>query len=69
MKIQLQIFTEQNVFSGDILEVNDIQYKQIIEMSKNFYDSGFEMNTDDGGFVIIPPELVKKAILKINIVE
>jgi hypothetical protein len=36
-------------------------------MSKNFYETGFEMSTEDDGFIIIPPEIVKKSILKIKI--
>lgn len=68
MKIQLQILSGDHIFNGEILEVTESQYKNIIEMSKNFYESGFEMTTEDGGFVIIPPDIVKKSILKINII-
>jgi len=67
MKIQIQIINEYGVFDGEILEVNQEQYDNIVEMSKNFHITGFEMTTEDGGFIIIPPELVKKSILKINI--
>jgi hypothetical protein len=67
MKIQVHIINEYGVFDGEILEVNQEQYNNIAEMSKNFHITGFEMTTEDGGFIIIPPELVKKSILKINI--
>jgi len=67
MKIQIQIINEYGVFSGEVLSVTDIQYSNIVDMSKNFHESGFEMTTEDGGFIIIPPDLVKRSILKINI--
>jgi hypothetical protein len=69
MKIQIQIINEYGVFDGEILLVNAVQYSNIVDMSKSFHESGFEMTTEDGGFIIIPPELVKKSILKINILE
>jgi hypothetical protein len=69
MKIQIDIICDLGTFSGEILNVSKDQYVNIVELSKNFYETGFEMNTVDGGFVIVPPEIVRKSILKINIIE
>lgn len=69
MKIQIQIINDLGSFSGEILEMSQEQYIQTQELSKNFYDSGFEMDLEDGGFIIFPPDIIKKSILKINKIE
>lgn len=61
MKIQVVIITEFGSFNGEILEVSEEQYDNIIEFSKQYYLTGFEMNLEnDGGFIIF------KSVLKIN---
>lgn len=65
MNIRIQIINNFGVFNGKILKVDTEQYNTILEMSKGFYETGFEMETDDDGFIIIPPEIVKVSILKI----
>jgi hypothetical protein len=69
MTIQIVLINEYGEFYGEHLKVTVEQYSNIIEMSKNFYETGFEMSDEDGGFLIIPPEIVKKSILKVKILE
>lgn len=69
MKIQLVLITEFGLFLGEILEVNDEQYNNIVNFSKNYYETGFEMNLEDGGFAIFSPEMIKKSILKIDKID
>jgi len=69
MKIQLVLITEYGQFFGEIFEVNEEQYDNIVNFSKNYYETGFEMNLEDGGFAIFSPEMVKKSILKIDKVD
>lgn len=66
MKIQIQIINELGTFNGEILEMSEEQYISTQEFSKNFYSLGFEMDLEDGGFIIFPPDIIKKSILKIN---
>jgi hypothetical protein len=66
MKIQLVLFTEFGQFFGEIFEVDEEQYQNIINFSKNYYETGFEMSLEDGGFAIFSPEMIKKSILKIE---
>jgi hypothetical protein len=66
MKIQLVLYTEFGQFLGEIFEVDEEQYQTIVNFSKNFYETGFEMNLEDGGFAIFSPEMIKKSILKID---
>jgi len=69
MKIQLVLITEYGQFFGEIFEVNEEQYDNIVNFSKNYYETGFEMNLEDGGFAIFSPEMIKKSILKIDKVD
>lgn len=69
MKIQLVLINEFGEFKGEHLNVTKDQSKKIIEMSKTFYESGFEMFDESGDFLIFPPEIVKKSILIVKILE
>lgn len=66
MKIQLVLVTEFGEYNGEILDVSEEQFNNIINFSKDYYNTGFEMNLEDGGFIIFTPEIIKKSILKIN---
>ena len=66
MKIQLVLYTDFGQFTGEIFEVNEEQYQNIVNLSKNYYETGFEMTLQDGGFAIFSPEMIKKSILKID---
>lgn len=68
MKIQIVITNDFGVFKGEVVEVTEQQHDKVIEMSKDYYMTGFEMNCEDGSFVIIPPEIIKKSIYKIEYV-
>ena len=69
MKIQLVLITEYGTFFGEIFEFSEEQYDNIVNFSKNYYETGFEMNLEDGGFAIFSPEMVKKSILKIDKID
>jgi len=69
IKIQITILCEFGNFYGESLEVSIDQYRNIIELSKNYYETGFEMNLESGGFIILPPDVVKKSVLQINIIK
>ena len=69
MKIQLILITEFGQFYGEVFEVDGEQYQNIINYSKTFYESGFEMNLENGGYAIFSPEMIKKSILKIDKVD
>lgn len=66
IEIQYILINEYGEFSGEIMIVNEEQCETIIQLSKNFYEGGFELNCDDGSFVVFPPEVVRRSILKIN---
>lgn len=66
IEIQYIVINEYGEFKGEIMIVNSEQCSTIIELSKNFYEGGFELNCDDGSFMVFPPEIVRKSVLKIN---
>lgn len=68
-KIQISIINDLGTFKGEIMEVTDDQYVQIKKLSKDFYTNGFEMTTESGGFMIIPPEIIKKSLFTIEIIK
>ena len=68
-KIQISIISDLGTFKGEIMEVTDDQYAQIKKLSKDYYTNGFEMTTESGGFMIIPPEIIKKSLFTIEIIK
>jgi hypothetical protein len=46
--------------------VNEEQCQKMIELSKEFYNSGFELFCEDGSFMVFPPEVVRYSVLKIE---
>lgn len=68
MKVKLILKNELGEFESNLMEINSDQYERMVEMSRNFYSSGFEMYLEDG-FLVAPPEVVKKSILLIKILE
>lgn len=68
MIIRFNIKNELGEYFSDKMEVTEEQYKNIIEMSKTFYNSGYDMYLENG-FIVVPPDMVKKSILIIEIVN
>jgi hypothetical protein len=67
--IQIIIINELGEFRSNIMIVNQEQYTEVVERSKTFYLSGFEFICDDNSFTIIPPDVIRKSILKIKIID
>ena len=68
MKVKLILKNDLGEFESNIMECTREQYLDMIEMSKSFYSSGFEMYLEDG-FMVAPPEIVKKSVLLIKRLE
>jgi hypothetical protein len=70
MKIQLKILTELGSFNGLPFDVSEEQYEVLIKKSSSYYeDGGFEMIDEEKNLLIISPEIVKRSILKIDVVK
>lgn len=66
IEVQYIITNEYGIYKGEVLIINQEQYDKIIDLSKNFYENGFELYCEDGSFVIFPPDIIRRSILKIN---
>lgn len=70
MKIQIKIITEIGTFLGLPIDVDEGQYEDIRKMSSDYYDQGgFEMMTEDGGFIIVSPKIIERSSMKIDIID
>jgi hypothetical protein len=65
MNIVLTIKNRLGEYKSKPIEIDSGDYENIIELSKQFYLSGYEMETENG-FVVIPPEVIKESILLIE---
>jgi len=66
MKIQIVIKNKFGEFKSKSFDIPKEDYAQIMELSKTFYKTGYEMETDYG-FVVIPPDVIRDSILFIEI--
>jgi len=63
-EVQVIIKNDFGEFKGRKANVNEEQLGKIIESSKSFYkSSGFELTCEDGTFVVLAPEIVKRSML------
>jgi hypothetical protein len=66
-QIQIIILTKYGEFFGKKAVMNDEKYLALCEIAKNFYSSGgFELTLEDGGFIVIPPDVVQQSVLRIQ---
>jgi hypothetical protein len=65
MKVRLVLINNFGEFVGKSVSMSEENYNKLLNMVKNFYNSGFELNLEDGSFVVFPPEIVSKSILKV----
>jgi hypothetical protein len=70
MKIQLVLITKLGEFYGEEMIVDEEKYQNIINYSKTFYQTGFEMILEDGkSFAVFSPEVISNSILKIDVLD
>ena len=55
-------------YESSELEVSEEDYELIIEKSKNFYETSFEMWIDDR-FIVFPTDITRESILEIKIIS
>lgn len=66
IEVQYVLINEYGEFKGEVMILDQEKCNMIIQLSKTFYESGFELNCEDGSFVVFPPDIVRRSILKIN---
>ena len=66
IEVQYVLINEYGEFKGEVMILDQEKCDKITQLSKSFYEGGFELNCEDGSFVVFPPEIVRRSILKIN---
>lgn len=69
MEIQFELINDFGNFKSEVINCTDEEYLVIKEMSKNYYETGFELTDDSGNFIVFTPDVIKKSILKIKIIK
>jgi hypothetical protein len=65
-EIQLVVINEFGEFLGRKAVISEEDYKNLLVMARSFYQNGnFDLTCEDGSFIVFPPEIVQKSILKI----
>lgn len=69
MQVVMKIINEFGTFTSEILEVNEEEYKALVETSKGFWftEPSFYFWTEKG-VAIFPPEIASKSILLIELI-
>jgi len=66
-EVQIVILTKYGEFWGKKTTLSDGKYESLLQIAKNFYSSGgFELTLEDGGFIVVPPDVVQQSILRIQ---
>jgi len=67
MQVQFILITEFGDFTSILMPIiGEEEFEMIKEKSQNYWETGFEMTLEDGGYIIFTPEVTKKSILKIS---
>lgn len=66
LEVQMVLINQYGEYRGEIMVVNEEQCQKMIDLSKEFYNSGFELYCEDGSFMVFPPEVVRYSVLKIE---
>jgi hypothetical protein len=63
--VSIVIQNECGIFEGRVSKLNKPSLNQLKKASSGFYKGEFELDCSDGSYIVIPPDLIKKSILKI----
>lgn len=67
-KVRIIIINKFGEYIGKQVSVDNNGLDKIKKMSMVFYDSnGFELDCEDGNFLVLPPLVIKESILKLEI--
>jgi hypothetical protein len=67
IEVQIIIKNEFGEFFGKKIIMDEENYQRVILISKDFYKSkGFELTCEDDSFLVFPPDVVQRSILKIS---
>ena len=65
--IQIELITTFGTFKGEIRSIEVSRLEDLKQLSKKYFETGLELDLEDGSFAIFSPEVIKNLIFKINI--
>lgn len=68
MLVNILIKTEFGEYKSQNLNIEETEYENLVEVSKGYYKNGFDLSTDTG-HVIIPPDIIKRSVMIIEIIN
>ncbi len=70
IETQIIVINSFGEFIGKKVLLKEDQLKKVTEVAKLFYSNGgFELNLEDGSFIVFSPNIIQNSILKINKVK
>jgi hypothetical protein len=66
VEIQMSIINEFGEFIGRKAIISREDFSNVIKIAKGFYTSSFDLTCEDGSFMVFPPDIVQKSILRIK---
>jgi hypothetical protein len=70
MVVQLKINTPIGEFLGSEMNMSNSEFEVFkIKIGSFWKEGGFEMETSDGGLVILPPHVIERSVIKIDIIN
>jgi|AntRauTorcE11897_2_1112592.scaffolds.fasta_scaffold00303_17 hypothetical protein len=67
-EVRIILINRFGEFVGKKVKVDDIGLKKIKSISVTFYQQGgFELDCEDGNFLVVPPNIIMESLVKLEI--
>lgn len=67
--VYIEIQCEFGTFKTNVIQINDEYYQEFILKVNEYHKGTFSSITDDGSYIVIPPEVLKNSILIVRELE
>lgn len=67
--VYIEIQCEFGTFKTNVIQINDEDYPEFILKVNEYHKGTFSSITDDGSYIVIPPEVLKSSILIVRELE
>jgi len=68
-KVYIEIQCEFGTFKTNVIQIDDKDYSDFILKVNEYHKGTFSSITDDGSYIVIPPEVLKNSILIVRELE
>ena len=67
--VYIEIQCEFGTFKTNVVQIDDEDYSDFILKVNEYHKGTFSSITDDGSYIVIPPEVLKNSILIVRELE